>query len=340
MVRLPVNSKNPLTAVANAFRLAQLVRRRRVQIVHARSRAPAWSALMAARMTGRPFVTTFHGVYNARSPLKRFYNSIMARGDVVIANSQYTSEHILESYDIAPERIVVIPRGVDLEVFDREKVSPAEIAETRASWGLAPDDARCVVIAPARLTRWKGQLVLIEAARLIEARRPGALKVILAGDPQGRAGYLADIHKAIEGAQLQEVVAVAGHVGQMPAAFAASDIAVFPVTDPEAFGRGAVEAQAMGIPVIASQLGGYTETVVEGETGLLVPPGAATALAGAIERLIDAGPQERTAMGRRAAARARALYSKSALQKATLAIYRELLSESVDKGRQSRGART
>jgi glycosyltransferase involved in cell wall biosynthesis len=327
LIKLPVQTKNPLTALANALKLASIVRKRRVKLIHARSRAPAWSALLAARLTGVPFVTTFHGIYNARSTLKRFYNSVMARGDVVIANSEYTREHILRRYHVAPERIVAIPRGVDLALFDREKVTREAVAAMRASWNLAAEDARCVIIAPARLTRWKGHLVLIEAVKMIEARRPGALKVIIAGDPQGRHSYVQEIKSAIASAQLHEVVALVGHVGQMPTAFAASDIAVFPVIEAEAFGRGAVEAQAMGVPVVTSNLGGFTETVVEGETGFLVAPGAAQALAGAIERVIDLGPQARAEMGRKGRDRARAQYSKAALQTATLAVYQRLLRE-------------
>lgn len=325
LIKLSVQTKNPLTAIANAFKLASITKKRRIKLIHARSRAPAWSAFFAAKMAGVPFVTTFHGIYNARSPLKRFYNSIMARGDTVIANSEYTREHILENYDVDRERIVAIPRGVDLNVFDRDKINDTEVAITRGDWGLGASDARLVVIAPARLTRWKGQLVLIDAVKMIEARRPGALKVILAGDPQGRQGYVNELKSQIDAAGLREVVALVGHVGQMPTAFAASDIAVFPVIEAEAFGRGAVESQAMGVPVIATNLGGYTETIIEGETGFLVPPGAAQALAGAIERMMDLGPEARAAMGRRGRDRVRTQYSKTALQTATLAVYQRLL---------------
>ncbi len=328
LIKLPVQTKNPLTAIANAWKLFALAKKRGVDVIHARSRAPAWSAFIAARLAGIPFVTTFHGIYNARSSLKRFYNSIMARGDAVIANSEYTREHILEFYDVDPKHITAIPRGVDLNVFDREKVSPNEVAITRSDWGLGTkSDARLVIIAPARLTRWKGQLVLIEAVKMIEARRPGALKVILAGDPQGRLGYVNELNAAINAAGLQEVVALVGHVRQMPTAFAASDIAVFPVIEAEAFGRGAVESQAMGVPVIATNLGGYTETIVEGETGFLVPPNAPQALAGAIERMIDIGPSARATMGAMGRDRVRAQYSKTALQKATLAVYERVLRE-------------
>jgi len=332
LIKLRVNSKNPLTVLANAWRLARIAKEHDVQLIHARSRAPAWSALIAARLSGLPLVTTFHGIYNARSPLKRLYNSVMARGAIVIANSEYTREHVLEFYDAERERVVAIPRGVDLAVFDRARVSADDIAAVRAGWGVAPDDARCVIIAPARLTRWKGQLTLIEAVAIIEARRPGALKVIIAGDPQGRAGYVEEVKAAIEKAKLRDVVAVVGHLRHMNMAFAASDFAVFPVTEPEAFGRGAVEAQAMGVPVIASNLGGYIETVIEGETGFLAPPGAAQALAAAIERMLDLGPEQRAAMGSKGRDRVARLYSKEALQAATLAVYRRVLCEAAEAG--------
>lgn len=328
LIRLPAQSKNPITLLANASKLASIARERGVQIIHARSRAPAWSAFIAARLAGVPFVTTFHGIYNARSPLKRFYNSVMARGDAVIANSEYTREHILAHYDVTPEQVITIPRGVDLDVFDRAKVSTEEVAAQRAAWELQANDPRCVVLVPARLTRWKGQMILIEAVKLLQARRPGAVKVIIAGDDQGRRAYSEEMLAAIKAGGLQDVVAVVGHLRQMPLAFAASDMAVFPVIEPEAFGRGAVEAQAMGVPVIASNLGGYTETVLEGETGFLIPAGASAPLCSAIERMIDAGAERRAAMGRKGLERARGLYSKSALQSSTLAVYQRVLSES------------
>jgi len=328
LIRLPVHSKNPVTVAANALRLREIIRSRCVNIVHARSRAPAWSALLAARMARVPFVTTFHGIYNARSPLKRFYNSAMARGDVVIANSEYTRAHVLERYGVAPERVVAIPRGVDLDVFDRARVQAADVAAMRAAWGLRLDDDRCILIAPARLTRWKGQLALVEAAKLLEQRRPGAVKVILAGDAQGRVAYVQEIQAAIAAAKLQDAVAIVGHVSQMPLAFAGSDVAVFPVLEPEAFGRGAIEAQAMGVPVIAAALGGFTETVADGESGFLVQPAQVRDLAEAIERMLDLGRPARAAMGEKGRERVRRLYSKTALQTATLAVYERVLRES------------
>jgi glycosyltransferase involved in cell wall biosynthesis len=330
LIKLPAHTKNPITAIANAFRLASIVRRRGVRLIHARSRAPAWSAFLAARMMRLPFVTTFHGIYNGRSAPKRLYNSIMARGDVVIANSHYTKEHILQRYDVDPRRVIVIPRGVDLDVFDPQKLSTETIAALRASWGVGERDARCVIIVPARLTRWKGQLVLIDAIQELNARRPGAVKVVIAGDAQGRTAYVEEMRHAINKAQLQEVVAIVGHIRHMPEAFAASDLAVFPVIEPEAFGRGAVEAQAMGVPVVAAQIGGFTETIVDNETGLLVPPGSASALANALERMLDLGREARVAMGKRGAERARRMYSTAALQSATLSVYQSLLRKRRD----------
>ncbi|MEZ5971737.1 MAG: glycosyltransferase family 4 protein [Hyphomonadaceae bacterium] len=325
LVRIPAASKNPITLIANAFKLAKLMRDRKVQLIHARSRAPAWSALLAARMARVPFVTTYHGIYNAKSPIKALYNSVMARGDVIIANSEFTREHVLAHHDVMPERVIAIPRGVDLDVFDPQSINTEEVADLRAKWGVKA--GQCVVLVPARLTRWKGQMVLIEAARLLNERRPGAAKIIIAGDDQGRRAYTQEMLSAIKAGGLQDVVSLAGHLRQMPLAFAASDMAVFPVIEPEAFGRGAVEAEAMGVPVIASNLGGYTETVVEGQTGFLVPAGAEGPLCGAMERMIDAGAEKRAEMGKKGQERVRALYSKAALQSATLAVYQRVLSE-------------
>jgi glycosyltransferase involved in cell wall biosynthesis len=307
----------------------RLVRQRNVSIIHARSRAPAWSAWSAARLTGTPFVTTFHGIYNARNPLKRFYNSVMARGDNVIANSEYTREHILEFYGCAdPQHLTAVPRGVDLAVFDRNGLDENDVTALRTQWSA---DGRCTIIVPARLTRWKGQLTMIEAIALVEQHRPGVLKVVFAGDAQGRQAYVAEMNAAIERHGLRDTVAIVGHLRQMPLALAASDFAVFPVIEPEAFGRGAVEAQAMGVPVIASNLGGFTETVIEGENGFLVPPGVPLPLAGAIERMIDLGPETRAAMGVKGRDRVRRLYGKTALQTATMAIYEWTLREAAER---------
>jgi glycosyltransferase involved in cell wall biosynthesis len=323
IAHLPAHSKNPATIAANAGRLARLARRERMHLIHARSRAPGWSALWASRRLKTPFVTTYHGIYNGRTAPKRFYNSVMARGDMVIANSEYTRRHILDTYPVDPGQVVTIPRGADLVRFNPETVSPDRVARLRALWGVCEREGAMTLLAPARLTRWKGQALLLQAA----AKAGANLQVVLAGDAQGRDEYLAELAAMIESLGLGRRARIVGHVDDMPAAFLAADVAVMPSTDPEAFGRASVEAQAMGRPVIAAAHGGLAETVVEGETGLLVPPRDVEALAEAVRRLQQAGPDRRAAMGAAAKARARQLYSSAALQRATLDVYRRLLQD-------------
>lgn len=323
LIRMPADTKNPALLAANALRIADLARKRGVALIHARSRAPAWSALFAARRLKAPFVTTYHGVYNAKGPAKRFYNSVMARGDIVIANSEFTRQHVLKEHDVAPERVVAIPRGVDLERFDPAKVQQAHVESFRRAWNA---DAQFVVLLPARLTRWKGHRVAIEAARLLKAR--GApIKLVLAGDPQSRFGYVQELEAAISAADLMGEASIVGHVLDMPAAILAADAVILPSIEAEAFGRGAIEAGAMGRPVVATRLGGLAETIVDGDTGFLIEAGDSEALAASIEHLQQMGVGGRQAMGARAQTRARTLYSKAALQASTLQVYRQLIGE-------------
>jgi glycosyltransferase involved in cell wall biosynthesis len=324
IVRLPVNSKAPHTMAANALRLARLVRAQNVKLIHARSRAPAWSAALAAKIERVPFVTTYHGIYNASNPLKRFYNSVMARGDAVIANSHWTAEHIIREHRIPRARIAVIHRGVDLGEFDPAGVAPARVAALRGAWGAAEDQT--VILLPGRLTRWKGQLVLIAA--LEQLARAGTLsnvKAVLAGDAQERQAYAAELHAAIARADLSSTVAVVGHVPDMPAAYVASDIVVSASTDPEAFGRVAAEAGAMGRPVIATDHGGARETVLDGRSGLLVLPGDPARLAAAIRTLMAMSDEERRRMGECGRAHVRENFSLERMCADTIALYRALL---------------
>lgn len=323
---MPLETKTPWGILSNAGRLEALARQANVSLIHARSRAPAWSALLAARRAGVPFVTTYHGVYNGQSGAKKFYNSVMARGDVVIANSGYTRDHLIKTHRVDPDRVVTIPRGVDLVRFDPAAIDRRRVDSIRSIWGIAAGETRPIVLVPARLTYWKGQSLLIEAAALIERARPGAALYILAGDSQGRADYVSDLHAKARELGVSEAVRVVGHLVDMPAALSASTLAAFPVLEPEAFGRAAVEAQAMGVPVVASDLGGLSETIVAGETGLLVKSGDARALADAITHVLDMTPEARREMGARGAARTRSLYSTRSLQTATLAVYDRLLA--------------
>jgi len=290
LVAMPADTKNPVQMWANAGALVRTARARAIQIIHARSRAPAWSAYWAARRLGLPFVTTYHGIYKARSGLKRAYNAIMARGDVVIANSHYTRAHVLAEHGTDPERVVVIPRGADLSIFDPAKVEPAATAALRTAWRLDGASDGAVILLPARLTAWKGQATLIDAIGLLGQKAPAGVRCILAGDSQGRDGYVAALEGQIASLGLSNVVRLVDHVSDMPAAFALADVAVFPSLEPEAFGRSAVEAQAMGVPVIAAGHGGLAETIVDGVTGFLVPPGDPVALAAALERILLLAP--------------------------------------------------
>ncbi len=272
-----------------------------------------------------PFVTTYHGIYNAGNALKRLYNSVMVRADAVIANSEWTARHVLEEHRIDPAKLSVIPRGVDLAAFDPAGIAPDGIAALRESWGARPGDI--VVLLPGRLTRWKGQLVLIEAlARLARAGSLGTVLAVIVGDAQGRGSYEAQLRNAIAASGAAEHIALLSHTGDMPRAYLAADIVVSASTDPEAFGRVAAEAGAMGRPVIATAHGGAHETVVDGETGRLVAPGDAAALAGAIAALAQMDAQARAQMGARGRMHIVSRYSLERMCADTLALYRKLIA--------------
>ena len=319
-LKLPMASKNPITMHRNVARLMQVIEDYGVDIVHARSRAPAWSAAAAAKRTGRHFVTTFHGTYNFSNGIKRRYNAIMTKGERVIANSEFVARHIRETYDVDPRRIRVIRRGVDLNLFDPERVSAERVIQLAKRWRLP--DGLPVVMLPGRLTRWKGQAVLIEA---LSHLRDLDLRCLLVGSDQGRSSYRAELERLIRHHGLDGVVNLAGHCDDMPAAYMLSDVVVSASTDPEAFGRVGGEAQAMGCPVVASDHGGVREQVLEDRTAFLCPPSAPGALAGNLRRALALDPAQREQMAREAHAHVRAYFSKDQMCASTLAIYRELM---------------
>jgi glycosyltransferase involved in cell wall biosynthesis len=325
-VHMPLDSKNPLVLAANAGRLEKLIRGEGVSLVHVRSRAPAFSAIRAARRSGVPTVTTYHGVYNARSALKRWYNGVMTRGDLTIANSEFTRDHLIREHRVEASRVVAIPRGVDLARFDPALVSADRVTALRSAWRLAPDERRRVVLLAGRLTRWKGQVLLVEALAELR-RRTGRddIVLVLAGDDQGRTAYRNELEDLILNRELEDSVRIVGHVRDMPAAYLAADVAAAPSLDPEAFGRTAVEPQAMGRPVLAADHGAVRETVVDGETGWRVTPRDVEAWAAALQGLIDAGPDRFAAMGEAGRARARTLYSVDRMTDLTLQVYRQVL---------------
>lgn len=332
-VAFPARTKNPAKLNANARAIAAIVARENVDLIHARSRAPAWSALMAARRTRLPFVTTYHGAYNETGRAKRLYNSVMARGDVVIANSQFTADLVRSRYGTPLERIRVVHRGVDGAVFDPAIIAEDRKQRLRSAWGV-PAGAR-VVLHAARLTGWKGQGVVIEAARRLLASHPELAKdtfVALAGDAQGRDAYRQGLAAEISGAGLAGNVRLVGHCDDMPAAFGASWLGVVASTEPEAFGRAATECQVMGCPVIATNIGAPPETVLTAansglaaRTGWLVPPSDANALAAAMAEALTLTPDERAIMGTRARQHVLHRFSLAAMCRRTLEVYDSLL---------------
>lgn len=325
---MPVHSKNPLTILANRGRLLRLIRDERADIVHVRSRAPAWSALWAARAANIPLVATYHGAYEAQGALKRLYNSAMVRADLVIANSAFTAASIRAQYEIGDDRLVVIPRGADLGRFDPAGVAEGRIDALMRAWGVSRDEGALRLLLPARLTAWKGHDLAIEAVSRLALGDPGLrtgqrrkLQLIFAGDAQGRDDFAASLRRDVETRGVRDLIQIVGHCSDMPAAYAWSDAVLAPSTRPEAFGRVAVEAGAMARPVIAADHGGARETVAEGETGFLTPPGDAAALAKAIEAVAAMTANERRAMGVRARERIGRLFSIEAMQRSTLDAY-------------------
>ena len=312
--RLPLETKNPLKMRRNTKALTKIIQDHDIDIVHARSRAPAWSARAAAKACDVPYVTTYHGIYNAKSALKRRYNSIMAKGEIVIANSQFTANHIIAEHGLDPQKIRVIARGVDMARFNPQSQLQSAANALRQSWGVKPG-ATCLLL-PGRLTRWKGQLVAINALADI----PNAALVLL-GDAQGRDAYAQEISALAADLGVTDRLHIPGHSGDMPAAFAAADIVLSCSTDPEAFGRVAAEAQAMGKWVIASDHGGATETVIHGVTGARVPPGDATALS----RAVLSGPGDAFCADTSRAHIAQN-FSDTQMTDKTLAVYREVLT--------------
>lgn len=330
-IAFPASAKNPITLLKNAGAITALVAREGVNLIHARSRAPAWSGLMAARRAKVPFVTTYHGAYSEPNAFKRAYNSVMARGDITIANSGFTADLIAQRYGLAREKIAVIHRGLDPARFDPDQVAPERVDNLRRSWGVAPGQK--VILQAARLTSWKGQGVLIAATALLKARGLlGGAKVILAGDAQGRDGYVAELRQHIAREGLSVDVAIVGHVEDIPAAFLAAHVTVVPSTKAEAFGRSVTEAAAMACPVISSDIGAPPETMkampkvpLDQATGWLVQVSNAAATTEGLAAALALSDAQRVAMGARARAHVMAHFTKRNLQLQTLDVYDRLL---------------
>jgi glycosyltransferase involved in cell wall biosynthesis len=335
----PAATKNPVRILANSLALARLASREGVQLIHARSRAPAWSALMAARGLGIPFVTTYHGAYSEPNAAKRTYNSVMARGDIVIANSRYTADLISSRYATYPERIRVVHRGVDTAAFDPKAIDLERVSALRARWNVPPGQP--IILQAARLTRWKGQLALLDAVGRLRSR--GALRnavLVLAGDAQGRDSYVDELRSKIAELGLGAHVRLPGHVpvSDMPIAYALASATVVASIEPEAFGRTAIEAAALGCPVIATDIGAPLETVLAQpdvsfvqRTGWLVPPDDAEALAAALAEALALSGSERQDLAAAARRHVLAHFTTEVMQSRTLAVYDLLLGTTLEK---------
>lgn len=275
---------------------------------------------MAAERCGVPFVTTFHGTYRTGGTLKQRYNSIMARGERVIAISNFIAEHVHSVYGVPMSRLPVIHRGTDLEHFNPDNVSAQRLITQAARWRI--EDGFPLVLLPGRLTRWKGQSVLIEAMARLQRRD---LRCIILGSDQGRSSYRRELESLIVARHLGGIVRLIERADDLPAAYMLSDVVVSASIEPEAFGRVLVEAQALGRPVIGTDHGGARETVVDGETGWLVPPGDPDALAGALDRAIRLTPSQRMSIAKQGRAHVGAHFSRDIMCAKTLDVYNEVL---------------
>ena len=270
--KLPVHSKNPILILLNSIILFFIILIYNIDIVHARSRVPAWSCYLAIKITFRKFVTTFHGTYNFNNKIKKFYNSIMLRSDLVIAGSNFIFSHINENYGEfflkTKRKFLVIFRGINTNYFNSQKIQPLKLEKFSKQNNINRN--KFIILLPGRLTYWKGQKIFIEAIKLLSERSdiPSFEAIILGGD-QGRNVYKKQLLVLVQQYRLGKIIKFIDHCEEMPVAYAISNLVCSCSYEPEAFGRVSVEAQSMQIPIIASDIGGSKETIINGKTGYL-----------------------------------------------------------------------
>lgn len=325
-ITLPVHSKNPLVIWLNSLRIERLIHKYKVDIVHARSRAPAWSCYLATLKSKSTspahFITTCHAPFNIGNEWKRRYNSSIIRAERVIANSQFVADYLRSQYEVDQSKIRVIPRGIPIERFDPARVIAERMHQMAQNWRI-PDGGR-IILLPGRLTRWKGQSVLIEAMSLIKDQN---IYCVLVGDDQGRSEYRQELEAQIHALGLDSRVRLLDHVQDMAVAYGVSDIVISASIEPEGFGRVAVEAQAMGRPVIATDIGGSRETIIPNQTGWLIPPNDPVILAQAIDFVLTLTDQERQNLVQTAIPHVRMNFSKELMAARTMDVYREVMTE-------------
>ena len=288
VIKLPVNSKNPFLILFNSLALIWIILYNNISIVHARSRAPAWSCYLATILTGIKFVTTFHGTYNFKSNLKKFYNSVMVKSDLIIAGSNFIFSHIKENYSKyfdVNKRLLVIFRGINVDYFDQTTKLETDEKKLLKKWEIEKD--KKIILLPGRLTSWKGQELFIEAINLVNIELGyEAFYAVILGSDQGRDLYKKKLIRLTEQFRMNNQVKFIDHCNDMALAYKISDIVVSASTEPEAFGRVAVEAQSMEKPIIASNIGGSNETIINEKTGYLFESGNAKELSQKILKVL------------------------------------------------------
>ena len=287
VIRLPVHSKNPILIFINSLILIFVILFFNISIVHARSRAPAWSCLFATKITRRKFVTTFHGTYNFNNSIKKFYNSVMVRSDLLIAGSNFIFSHVNENYSkyLNPKKkFLVIFRGINVDYFDPNKIKAHEEKKIILQWNIQKD--KKLILFPGRLTSWKGQEMFIEALNLVNQElKQDVFNAVILGNAQGRDVYKKKLLRLVEQYRLNKQVKFVDHCKNMPLAYKISNLVVSSSIEPEAFGKVSVEAQSMEKLIIASNIGGSNETIINDKTGLLFESGKPKSLS---QKIIEA----------------------------------------------------
>ena len=328
IIRLPVQSKNPIIILINFIIIFLIILFYKIDIVHARSRAPAWSCLLACFFSRKIFVTTFHGTYNFSSKLKLFYNSIMVRSKLIIAGSNFIFNHINENYkkflNIPKSKLMVIFRGINLEYFNSQNVSKTKVNNLAQNWKI--DKNNFIILLPGRLTKWKGHEVFIEALNLlIEKYNKNNFHAVILGSDQGRTVYSKKLLLLVERYRLNKKLTFIKNCKEMPVAYKLADIAISCSIEPEAFGRVAIEAQAMNKPIIASNLGGSKETVLNNKSGLLCKPDDAHELARNINKLMETNKESLSLMGEHGRKNIEKKFNVDQMCQTTFTEYKKLL---------------
>jgi len=326
--RLPVQSKNPIIMLINSIAIFFIILFYNIDIVHARSRAPAWSCLWACFFSRKKFVTTFHGTYNFSNKLKFFYNSVMVRSKLIIAGSNFIFNHINENYkkylNPKKKKLMVVFRGINLEYFNAKNTSEKMVSFLIKNWKIDKNDF--VILLPGRLTKWKGQEMFIEALNLlIENHYKNNFHAIILGSDQGRNIYSKKLLLLVERHRLNKKITFIENCKEMPVAYKLADAVVSSSIEPEAFGRVAVEAQAMSKPIIASNLGGSKETILKGRSGLLFKSEDSKELAEIINKLIDTNKESLSLMGEEGRKNVEKKFNVDQMCQTTFTEYKKLL---------------